>query len=184
MEALVTSRIAQRVFRVVAVTALTVSVATLLGVSTASAKTAPGVNLAHELLAQIIVPPAAVLAHPTTAVVCQCVVASGTVTSEHRYYIVPGSPANVEKFLSTHIPHGGRFDGKVDTTGSSDAPLGMLSNDDYVPREWPPHLSKAVGLLHDKAEHPLRRGCALTAKSSGFPVAPSQKRVSRSVLCG
>jgi hypothetical protein len=79
------------------------------------------VNLAHELLAQIIVPPAAVLAHPTTAVVCQCVVASGTVTSEHRYYIVPGSPANVEEFLSTHIPHGGRFDGKG-ISGSSDAP--------------------------------------------------------------
>jgi len=119
-----TSRFAQCVLKVVAVTVLTASVAssaTLLGVSAVSAKTAPGVTLARELLSHVIVPPTAVLAHPTSAVVCQCAVASGTVTSEHHYYIVPGSPANVEKFLSTHIPKGGRFDSKG-TSGSNDAP--------------------------------------------------------------
>ena len=120
-----TSGMATRVLRMIALSALATSVssgATLLSVSAASAKTAPGVNLARELLTQVIVPPTAVLAHPNTAVVCQCEYASSTVTSEHHYYIVPGSPTNVEGFLTTHIPKGGSYDGSVSTSSSNNAP--------------------------------------------------------------
>ncbi|MGA2968232.1 MAG: hypothetical protein ABSE75_00320 [Acidimicrobiales bacterium] len=118
------SRVGKRIFKFVAVSALTTTVAagmfTVIA-TPANADESPATALARELLTQVIVPPAAVLAHPATAVVCQCVVASGTVTSEHRYYIVPGTPTSVEEFLSTHIPNGGRFDGKG-VNGSSDAP--------------------------------------------------------------
>lgn len=119
-----TSRAGKRIFKFVAVSALTITVVAsmfTLGTS-AGATTSPATGLARELLTQVILPPKAVLAHPATTVVCQCEDSSGTVTSEHRYYIVPGSPARVEKFLTSHIPSGGSFDGSVGKSSSNDSP--------------------------------------------------------------
>lgn len=119
-----TSRAGKRIFRIVVVSALTTTVlaATFTLSAAASATASPAAGLARALLTQVIVPPTAVLAHPSTTVVCQCEDSSGTVTAEHRYYIVPGTPASVEKFLTSHIPAGGSFDGSVGKSSSNDSP--------------------------------------------------------------
>jgi hypothetical protein len=93
-----------------------------------SAATSPATQLAQELLNDAITPPAAVLAHPSTTVLCQCegAPAMGTVTTEHRYYIISGPPTGVENYLTTHIPKGGTYNGSVDTTNSSNG-LGIIS---------------------------------------------------------
>jgi hypothetical protein len=125
MEPFMTSHTGKLVQRMVAITVLATAVASgaaFLGVNSAGAKTAPGVNLARELLTHVIVPPKAVLAHPATSVVCQCEDSMSTITAEHRYYIVSGSPTSVEHFLTTHIPKGGRYDGSVGRSSSNDAP--------------------------------------------------------------
>jgi hypothetical protein len=94
----------------------------------AGAASSPAPLLAQQILSQAITPPAAVLAHPTSTVVCQCEgpPAMGTVTTDHHYYIVPGPPTALEKFLTTHLPKGGSYGGSTDTTNTSDG-TGIIS---------------------------------------------------------
>jgi hypothetical protein len=119
-----TSRAGKRIVSFVVVTALTTTVmaGTFTLSAAANATTSPATGLARELLTQVILPPEAVLAHPSTTVVCQCEDSSGTVTAEHRYYIVPGTPTSVEKFLTSHIPAGGSYDGSVGKSSTNDSP--------------------------------------------------------------
>jgi hypothetical protein len=117
------------------VTALGLSLATI-GASfvltfTAAATSSPAPSLALRLLDSAVIPPDAVLAHPNSGdAICQC---AGTpivqpFTSEHRYYIVPGTPAAIEKYLTTHIPKGGSYDGSAGTsTSANSAPVDSIA---------------------------------------------------------
>jgi hypothetical protein len=92
------------------------AVATIAGTSTS-----PATTLARELLNDALTPTNAVLAHPSTVVVCQCAGTPGvgTLTTQHRYFVVPGPPTALENFLTTHVPKGGRYDSSADTSTTS-----------------------------------------------------------------
>jgi hypothetical protein len=87
----------------------------------AGASTSPAPTLAQRLLDEAVIPTDAVVAHPVTAVVCQCAGAPdvAALTTRHQYYVVPGSPGALESFLTRHLPVGGSFDGSVGTSSSS-----------------------------------------------------------------
>jgi hypothetical protein len=117
------------------VTALGLSLATL-GASfvmtlTPADGSSPAPSLALQLLNIAVIPPGAVLAHPNSSdAICQC---AGTpivqpFASEHRYYVVPGTPATIEKYLTTHIPKGGSYDGSAGTsTSGNSAPIDSIT---------------------------------------------------------
>lgn len=119
-----------------AITVLAVVAASFVGVS-AGAAASPAAALARALLNDAIVPSYAVLAHPSTAVVCQC---GGTpsalgLTTMHRYYIVPGPPSSVESFITTHVPRGGRH-GSTGTATAGDGTT-VLSTSITFPANGP-----------------------------------------------
>jgi hypothetical protein len=89
--------------------------------STTGATTSPASVLARQLLKGAILPPGAELVRPTTPVICQCAGAGavGSLTTLHHYYAVKGSPTSIEKFLTTHLPVGGTYDG---SSGVSSGP--------------------------------------------------------------
>jgi hypothetical protein len=48
--------------------------------------------------------------------------------SQHRYYIVPGTPTAIERYLTTHIPEGGSYDGSAGTsTSGTSAPIDSIA---------------------------------------------------------
>jgi hypothetical protein len=115
---------ARRAKEILIVAAMSMVLAPFAVATSAGASASPATSLAQRLLDEAVIPTGAVLAHPATAVVCQC---AGTpdnraLTTRHRYYIVPGPPTGVEKFLTTHIPKGGSFGGSVGTSSSSNGP--------------------------------------------------------------
>jgi hypothetical protein len=103
--------------------ALAVTGLATLTVNVAGASSSPAASLARQLLSEAVLPPSAVLAHPSTVVVCQCEAASsgGPITSFHHFYIVPGPPSSIESFLSSHVPTGATFGGEG-TSSSSTGP--------------------------------------------------------------
>jgi hypothetical protein len=88
------------------------------------ASASPATQIARQLLNEAVLPPSAVLAHPSTVVVCQCegALSGSPVTSLHHFYIVTGSPQKIESFLSTHVPAGGTYggDGTTQTRGAAE----------------------------------------------------------------
>jgi hypothetical protein len=126
-----TPRAIERVRRnaaIIALTLLAIGAESNFASITVGAATSPASLVAQQLLSQAITPPAAVLAHPTSTVVCQCEgpPAMGTVTTDHHYYIVRGPPTALEKFLTTHLPKGGSYNGSTDTTNASNG-TGIIS---------------------------------------------------------
>ena len=107
--------------------ALAILTASFVGIP-ADGSASPATSVARALLNDAIIPTSAVLAHPATAVVCQCAGTpdAGAVTAMHRYYIVPGPPTALEKFLTTHLPKGGSYNGSTDTTNTSNG-TGIIS---------------------------------------------------------
>jgi hypothetical protein len=113
--------------------------ATFVAPLSAEAKSTPAQLLAQKLLDAAIIPPGAVLAQPAAGdVICQC---AGTPIvqpffADHHFYIVPGPPTSVEKFLTTHIPKGGSYDG---STGTSSGPngIGIISISITYPAKGP-----------------------------------------------
>ena len=133
------------------VAALSIVVAPLAVATSAGASASPATALAQRLLDEAVIPTDAVQAHPATAVICQCAGTPGSqaLTTRHQYYIVPGPPSSVERFLTTHIPQGGSFDGSVGTSSSSNgSPVTSMA---ITSRERSPLLFKAVGVLHEPA---------------------------------
>lgn len=114
------------VLRRLAATGLLASVvvaASLVVAATASGPS-PAMSEARALLHRAILPTNAMLVHPATNVVCQCAGTPGDakyLVTTHRFYVVPGSPSTVERFLAAHVPKGGVESGE----GSSGA---FLSN--------------------------------------------------------
>src|ERR1039458_422701 len=68
--------------------ALAILTASFVGIP-ADGSASPATSVARALLNDAIIPTSAVLAHPATAVVCQCAGTpdAGAVTAMHRYYI-------------------------------------------------------------------------------------------------
>jgi hypothetical protein len=123
--------------------AVTMSLATisasLVMSLTAVAASSPASALALQLLNTAVIPPGAVLAHPAAGdVICQC---AGTpivqpLFADHHIYIVPGPPTAIEKFLTTHIPKGGHYDGSTGTSSTNNG-IGIISIAFTYPADGP-----------------------------------------------
>jgi hypothetical protein len=107
-----TTRLARALGTLAAAALAITSLAAVTG-DGAGASPSPAVSLARQLLNEAVLPPSAVLVHPSTVVVCQCEGApsGGPTTSLHRYYIVAGAPASIESYLSSHVPTGAVYGG-------------------------------------------------------------------------